>query len=320
MNSTKHWEALLKIASCLATLAAAASAQTHLEVQALGALLGDSTSAIRLAQPLGMSVDLEDNIYIADTGNHRVLKCNLQGELLREVGGFGFGEQQFDRPVEVWAGNGLDVLVADYNNQRLQRYDKDLNFISSYSSNETLGESLRFGYPAAAALSAQGELFVADHEFNRVLRFDAFGSPKASFGDFNWGEGRLERPAKIFISRRNEVWVSDSLRPAIIVYDTFGNFVRRVSASELAAPCGMAEWPPGMIVTDSKQHALIFFNAEGERLGTFGKPGKGLGKFDAPTAVMVLRRANAKSHETSRVLVLESGNNRVQLLGVKWRL
>ncbi len=299
------------------------AAQPHVEVKHLRTILGDSTSAIHLASPLGMSVDLEDNIYIADTGNHRVVKCNLQGKLLREVGGFGFGEQQFDRPVDVWAGNGLDVFVADYNNQRLQRYDKDLNFISSYASNETGDESLRFGYPAALGLSPQGELFVADHEFNRVLRFDAFGDPKASFGDFNWGEGGLARPAKIFISRRNEVWVSDSSRAAIMVYDAFGNFLRRVGAGTLAAPCGMAEWPHGMIVTDRKRHVVSFLEREGESLDEFGERGKGTNAFEAPAAVALLRAAPTppvrKDVSVMRMLVLDSGNDRVQLFEVTWQ-
>ncbi|NUO78943.1 hypothetical protein HUU05_02625 [candidate division KSB1 bacterium] len=329
-----HMKTCCNIPSVIALAVLATSklgtTQSHVEVKYLRTILGDSASAIRLAHPLGMSVDLEDNIYIADTGNHRVVKCNLQGKLLREVGGFGFGEQQFDRPVDVWAGNDLDVFVADYNNQRLQRYDKDLNFISSYISNETGDENLHFGYPAALGLSVQGELFVADHEFNRVLRFDAFGDPKASFGDFNWGEGGLARPAKIFISRRNEVWVSDSSRAAIMVYDTFGNFLRRLGANTLAAPCGIAEWRHGMIVTDRERHALSFLGREGESLGEFGERGKGTNAFEAPAAVALLRAAVAllqaaptpadrKDASAMHMLVLDSGNHRVQLFEIKWQ-
>jgi sugar lactone lactonase YvrE len=215
--------------------------------------------------------------------------------------------------------NGLDVFVADYNNQRLLRYDKDLNFISSYSSGEALDDNLRFGYPAALAFSAQGELFVADHEFNRVLRFEALGSPKASFGDFNWGEGRLARPAKIFISRRNEIWVSDSLKHALMRYDAFGNFLGSVALGESAAPSGLAEWAHGMIVADRKQHALLFLNHEGERLGEFGKRGSGANAFEAPAAVVLLNGNAAKARpDTAHILVLDSGNNRVQKFEVQW--
>ncbi len=290
--------------------------QPKLVVRYLRTVLGDSVAGFQLAQPLGMSVDAEGNIYIADTGNQRVLKCDAQGKLVREVGGFGFGEQQFDRPVDVWVDNGLNVFVADYNNHRLQRYDKDLNFISSYSSDEARDESLQFRYPAALTLSAQGELFVADHEYNRVLRFEALGKPKASFGDFNWGEGRLERPAKIFISRRNEVWVSDSLRHAVLRYDAFGNFSNSFFFEEEAAPCGLAEWEHGIIVTDRKQHRLLFLNEAGEPLAGFGKRGHAENEFEAPAAVIVLREK--AHHAPIRLLVLDSGNNRLQKFEVQW--
>ena len=298
----------------LATLfALVAVCPAQIEMRYRGTLLGDS-SATRLAQPLGMSVDHAGNIYIADTGNQRVLKCDAQGKFVREVGGFGFGEQQFDRPVEVWVDNGLNVFVADYNNRRLQRYDKDLNFISTYANDEALEESLHFGYPAALALSAQGELFVADHEFNRVLRFEALGRPKASFGDFNWGEGSLERPAKILVTRKGEVWVSDSLRHAIMIYDAFGNFVRGIALDENAAPSGMTEAERGVIVADRKQHALLFISAEGERFFTFGKRGKGEHEFEAPAAVAMLRSAGQSA---ARLLVLDRGNHRVQEFEVR---
>lgn len=302
----------------LAILAQAAlcHAQREFVVRFLGTAVGDSTSGIRLAEPLGMSVDQEGNIYLADTGNHRVLKCDTQGKLVREVGGFGFGEQQFDRPVDVWVDNGLNVFVADYDNHRLQRYDKDLNFISAYASDDALDESLRFGYPAAVAVSAQGEMFVADHEFNRVLRFEALGNPKASFGDFNWGEGRLERPAKILISRRNEIWVSDSLRHALMKYDAFGNFSGSFLFDKETTPSGLAEWEHGMIVVDRKQHRLLFLNKEGERLSAFGKRGNGIDEFERPVAVLVPPQA-ARAH-SARLLVLDSGNNRVQRFEVQW--
>lgn len=295
----------------LFALLALSHAQPQISVRYLSTVLGDSADVLQLAQPLGMSVDAEGNIYIADTGNHRMLKCDAQGKLVREVGGFGFGEQQFDRPVDVWVDNGLNVFVADYNNQRLQRYDKDLNFISSYSSDEAHDESLQFRYPAALTLTAQGELFVADHEFNRVLRFEALGNPKASFGDFNWGEGRLERPAKIFISRRGEVWVSDSLRHAVLKYDAFGNFMGSFFFEKEATPCGLAEWEYGLIVTDRKQHRLLFLNEAGQRLSVFGKRGRAATEFETPAAVVVMRD-EARSTST-RLLILDSGNNRVQL-------
>jgi len=289
------------------------AAQSQIQIVYRGVILDEALGAAKLSQPLGMDIDLDGNIYIADTGNNRILKCSPRGELLREVGGFGFDKEQFDRPVDIWAGNGLDVFVVDYNNQRLERYDKDLNYIASYYSDELQNESLQFGYPAAVGFSSNGEIFLADHEFNRVLRIDSFGKPKASFGDFNWGEGRLSRPTKVLLTSRREIFVSDSTAEAIVEFDYYGNFVRRFGEGVLHDPAGMAEQRAKgggqrasdfLFVADQGNHRIVCFSAEGEKIFAFGMRGRAPEQFLSPTDVAV---------SGNRVFVLDTGNNRVQI-------
>lgn len=277
-------------------------------------MLDGTVGELPLSHPAALALDPDGNLHLADTGNHRIIKCDPQGRLLREVGGFGFGNEQFDRPVDLWAGNGLDVFVADYNNQRLQRYDKDLNFISSYASDVSLEENLQFGYPAAVALSSQGELVVADHEFKRLLRFDAFGKPKASFADFNWGEGGLDRPAKILISNRGEIFVSDSVRNAVMIYDAFGNFTGKLGEGLLDRPCGLAEWRELLFVADRGQQRIVCFARSGEFIAEFGNSGT----LAAPVA-LVLAPSIRRGQEpvfTARAYVLDAAQNCVQVFEV----
>lgn len=290
-------------------------AQSPMPIVYRGIILDAALGAAKLSQPLGLDIDPDGNLYIADTGNNRILKCSPRGELLREAGGFGFDREQFDRPVDIWAGNGLDVFVVDYNNQRLQRYDKDLNYISSYYSGELQEESLQFGYPAAVGFSNNGEIFLADHEFNRVLRIDSFGQPKASFGDFNWGEGRLSRPAKILIGSQREIFVSDSTTAAIVQYDPYGNFVRRLGEGVLRDPAGMAEvkgkaknvseaW---LMVADRSNHRVVGLNPAGVVWAAFGKMGRRAEQFQFPADVVAYG---------NRIFVLDTGNNRVQMFEI----
>ena len=297
---------------CLLLSATAASTQNQIQIAYRGIILDEPLGAAKLSQPLGMDIDPDGNIYIADTGNNRILKCSQRGELLREAGGFGFGREQFDRPVDVWAGNGLDVFVVDYNNQRLERYDKDLNYIASYYSDELQNESLQFGYPAAVGFSSNGEIFLADHEFNRVLRIDSFGKPKASFGDFNWGEGRLSRPAKILLTTRREIFVSDSTAEAIVEFDYYGNFVRRLGEGILRDPAGMAEVKHKtqsvnealLAIADRSNNHVVLLNRNGKAVLILGKAGRAPEQFQFPADVAVVG---------NRLFVLDTGNNRVQM-------
>jgi DNA-binding beta-propeller fold protein YncE len=304
---------------CLFVFQARATAQDQIRVVYRGIILDEVIGSAKLSQPLGMDIDPDGNLYIADTGNNRILKCSQRGELRREAGGFGFDKQQFDRPVDVWAGNGLDVFVVDYNNQRLERYDKDLNYISSYYSDELQNESLQFGYPAAVGLSANGEIFLADNEFNRVLRIDSFGKPKSSFGDFNWGEGRLARPAKILIDANRKIFVSDSTADEIAEYDYYGNFLQRFGAGVLRDPAGMAALRAEgrgqrggalLVVADRGNHRIVCFSSEGERIFDFGKRGRAPEEFSFPADVAA--RGNC-------IFVLDTGNNRVQVFELQMK-
>jgi hypothetical protein len=143
----------------------------------------------------------------------------------------------------------------------------------------------------------------------------AFGKPKSSFGDYNWGEGRLERPAKILINPRREIFISDSTADAIVAFDVYGNFVQRFGDGHLRDPSGISEWlglnrrsaSDGILVADRGHHRLVFFSRDGGILWTRGGRGQGPEQFLSPADVAV---------SGNRIFVLDTGNNRVQVFEV----
>lgn len=261
-----------------------------------------------LLQPQGLSIDIDGNLFIADTGNNRVLKCSPNGKLLRQVGGFGWNKEQFDAPVDIWAENGLDVLIVDYNNRRLERYDKDLHYISSLYNDETWPAAVQFGFPLAVAFSGHGEVLLADSEFQRLVRINSFGKPLGSFGDYDAGAGKLLAPVKVLISPRDEIFVADSTRRQIIQFDYYGNYVTHLGEGLLRRPAGMALWRDGLLIADNGSHQIIYLSRDGERLGAWGERGAQRGQFAAPLDVQVFR---------DRAFVLDSGNGRVQIFELK---
>jgi len=312
---------LLVHSTCVWVLGAGwlASAQPQVAATHTATLLDQRIGAARLAHPLGLSVDMNANLFIADTGNNRLLKFSMVTGKFRETGGFGFRDEEFDRPVDVWAANGLDVWVADYNNRRIKRYDKDLNFVAAFVSDPAYDSSLQFGYPAAVTVSLNGELFLADHEFNRVLRFDIFGAPVASFADFSWGEGQLEHPAKLLTAANGDIWASDSLQHALLHYDAYGNFLGRIGKNLLTQPAGLAEWRDCLLVADSRMHRVLMIDSQGERVADFGTPGHGPADLFTPTDLAVVRtQKRAGKDDQATIAVLDAGNNRVQVFTLNW--
>lgn len=292
----------------LVVVAAEVGAQAipaSLRLRILFAFGGEGDKPGQLRNPQGIALDPEGNIYVADTGNNRIQKFDRHGRLLRQIGGFGWGREQFDRPVDICASSGLDVFVADYNNERIERYDVHLNYISSYRSDVSVEERLRFGLPLGVAISRHGELFVVDGDNRRLLKVNSFGLPELSFGDFRWAQGQLERPAQVAVSTNDLVYVVDLGAESVVVFDYYGNFIRKVGGGALRAPSGVAVDKQGRVwIADTGNDRIVVLSAEGRFLGAWGGGGEMLGAFRRPTDVAV---------GGGRVCVLDAGNCRVQV-------
>ncbi len=168
-------------------------------------------------------------IYVTDSGTDEVYKLDTLGNLLKYAGGYGWGEGLFDNPSDVYA-NPLSVYVCDKNNHRVERFDKDLNFIWQLYTRNSDTTAERFGYPLGCAVSRQGDLYILDSENKRIIKFDLFGNFSMNFGGFDAGEYSLIDPKKLAVSGNNYIFVGDGSR--IIVFDQYGNGVSIVKMRE----------------------------------------------------------------------------------------
>jgi hypothetical protein len=240
----------------------------------------------QLKEPMDISADPAGSVYIADTGNHRIQKWNNMGFPVTEIGGFGWGVDQFDHPVAVAAENGLDVLVADLYNQRIQRYDKDLHYLASLVSGTDWPEHLRFGFPRDVGLSEQGELFCLDEENHRILKLDVMGTPQISFGGFEAGEGRLVKPEHMCIGPDGRVYVSDTDRKQVVVFDAYGNYLHTIDEALVGIPSAMTgaggKW---LFVLDLRERQIRIFGAGGRPAGVLKTHGGGEPGLEDPVGL-----------------------------------
>jgi len=75
-----------------------------------------------LKEPRGLGLDRGDNLYLADTGNDRVLKIAPDGRLVAQWGGGGAGKGQFAGPVGIAVNDRGAVFVVDKENLRVQEF------------------------------------------------------------------------------------------------------------------------------------------------------------------------------------------------------
>jgi len=254
-------------------------------------IIGDSTSNIQLNQAKALSVDLSGSIYVSDTGNNRILKFNKDGQLIKIVGGFGWEKEQFYNPYDIHASSALDIFVADYDNQRIERYDKDLNYISSLYSNENWKDEFQFGYPSSVASSIHGDLFLIDSENIRLLKLNSFGEPEINFGDYAEGKGRLLQPVQVAISPDDRIYVSDSQANKIIVFDYFGNYLTEIGSNFLTEPQGIFYSSLKLLfIADRGNNRVVVFKLDGELIFTWSKISDELGSFQNPVDVVTFQR------------------------------
>ncbi|MDZ7370305.1 MAG: NHL repeat-containing protein [candidate division KSB1 bacterium] len=261
-------------------------------------------------RPLSLSVDAQGNIYVLDYTAHRLQKFSPQGNLLTFVGGFGWNARQFQFPQKVFVYNSLDVFVADYENKRIERYDKDLNWVASYYPDPNRPLQLQFFFPRAVCISLHGDFIIIDGEYNRVLKYNARFEPEISFGDFDWGKGRLVEPASVVVTKKDLIVVTDPGDRDVKIYDYFGNFLLSLDGRFLNKPFGVAVDPVGRIfVSDIEKHQIHIFNADFSYNCSFGSLGDKLGAFNEPTDIAIFR---------DLLYVADAGNHRIQIFQITW--
>ncbi len=66
-------------------------------------------------------------IYVTDIRTDEITVLDTLGNLILNIGGYGWRQSAFDYPADIYA-DALKVYVVDKNNHRIQRFDKNLNF------------------------------------------------------------------------------------------------------------------------------------------------------------------------------------------------
>ena len=157
--------------------------------------------ASSVTSPFGLAADAQGNLYVADSGNNRVLEYDAplsssmaasrvlgQPSLITDTANNnGLSASSLADPIGVATdANGAqgNLYVADTGNNRVLEYDAPLtsdmaanrvfgqtSFITSTANNNGVS-AISLNFPTAAALDAHGNLYVADNDNNRVLEYD----------------------------------------------------------------------------------------------------------------------------------------------------
>jgi hypothetical protein len=200
----------------------------------------------------------QGTVYVLDADQNKIFMFSNITQTPKSIGGFGWSAGSFDKPTGI-ATDGINVYVSDYGNHRIQRFDRNLNYISSFSTRDTSDQtSMRFGYPLDVALSEFGDLFILDGENLRVLKFNPQRFFERSFGDINSGSGKLQHPIRLVVTT-SRIYVGEQSR--IVVFDYFGNYLGSIGDGAVSALSGFALLENDFIVASND--TLLWFSQDG---------------------------------------------------------
>ncbi|MEO6183120.1 MAG: hypothetical protein ABIP71_08515, partial [Verrucomicrobiota bacterium] len=128
---------------------------------------GDGEGEFNRAEGLG--IDSKDQIYIADSCNHRVQVFSPDGKFLNSFGKAGTSVGEMSYPYDVRVDSSGLRFVCEFGNSRIQIFDANNQPL------EILGEAGaapgHFANPWSIDLDSQGNLYVADASNHRVQKF-----------------------------------------------------------------------------------------------------------------------------------------------------
>lgn len=165
----------------------------------------------------GVAVDSDDNVYILDRGNLRVLKFAPDGSFLSTWGEFG-------RPMGIAADAEGYVYVTEWGGSRqVKKFRGDGTFVAGWGSGGS-GEGQLDG-PYGIAVDGAGHVYVADRFNYRIVKFDSDGNFLLAWGSQGDGEGQFDRPVDVAVDAEGYVYVAESYNQRVQKFTPDGEFV-----------------------------------------------------------------------------------------------
>jgi DNA-binding beta-propeller fold protein YncE len=191
---------------------------------------------------------------------------------------------------------------------RIQRLDSHGKFICEWRMPDFAN-----GKPVGLSVGPDGNLYVPDTHYCRVIVYSPTGQEIRRWGSFGKGPGQFTFPTDIAFDKQGSIYVSEyGSNDRVQVFDptdlhvirTFGKFGNL--DGEFARPQSMVIDGDDLYITDSCNHRIVVFKTDGTFVRNMCSVGTGLGQLKFPYGLDEDREGH--------LVVAEFGNNRVQVI------
>lgn len=279
-----------------------------------------------LSYPRGIAIS-GNNIFIADSDNYRVLKCDADTKscttFAGQTGERGWDNNHFWWPEDVAVDSFGRVYVSDWDNHRVQVFNNS-GYLDTIGVTRVpyITDNSYYNKPWGIAIAPDGSIYVTENRGYRLIKLSAAGNPvwavgeagvygsdNTHFGD--WWAGLEGKPA---VDKNGRVFVPDTGNNRIQIFNAGGNYIATFGSygngnDQFECPTGVAISPVNgdiFVVDHCNQRIQVYNSALGYKatLGTLDEIGSDNAHFNWPYDVAIDANGN--------IYVADTDNHRIQ--------
>jgi DNA-binding beta-propeller fold protein YncE len=223
--------------------------------------------------------------------------------------GAGEGQVVYPRGITYSKGDNTYFIVDRL--ARIQHLDSHGKCLNAWRMPEN-----QAGKPVGLTVGPDGNLWVPDTHYSRIMVFSPQGQLLRQFGKFGREPGQFVYPSDIAFDSKGRVFISEfGDHDRIQVFDKDLNYLFEFGKfgdgnGEFSRPqsmvVAMENGRETLYVTDACNHRISVWTTDGQFLRNMGRIGSGPGELRFPYGLDI--------DSKGRLVVCEFGNNRVQLL------
>jgi len=188
--------------------------------------------------PTGIAIDSDNNLYIADSENHKIRKITPSGIVSTLAGGdqgFADGtasEAQFDTPAGIVIDATNTLYVSDAGNNKIRKITSDGSVTTIAGGDEGFADgnalNAQFNTPVGITLDSENNFYITDVLNNKIRKIDTnnqvttIAGSTQGFTDGNGLNAQFHNPFNLAVDLLDNIYVTDLQNQKIRKISTTG--------------------------------------------------------------------------------------------------
>lgn len=236
--------------------------------------------------PSALCIGNSGEVYVLDSGNHRVIKLTGSGVLITQWGKGGTDDGQFYYPRGMAADSSGNLYITDTGNSRIQKFNAD----GTHQTTWDLGYDT-IPSPFGIAVDAGDAIYFVGRETHRVYHYTSDGTAITGWGGKGTSPGLFQYPEGVAVDSRGRVFVTDTENHRVQVFSSSGIFLFQFGSYGSAD--GQFSAPGGILIDENDQVMVVdvyntrvqVFDSSGTFIRKWGEYGRSADQFSSPYGI-----------------------------------